>query len=789
MSRIRWFSDLSMDDIGQVGGKNASLGELVQGLVPLGVRVPDGFATTADAYRELLAENGLDAVVRDHLGDLDLDDVTRLQRAGAAVRAAFLEARLPERLASELLEAYDRLVAGGATEVAVRSSATAEDLPDASFAGQQETFLAVSGHDALLDRVRRCFASLFTDRAISYRAERGFDQLAVALSVGVQRMVRSDLGAAGVMFTIDTESGAPDVVLVTGAWGLGESVVQGTVGPDEMVVFKPTLATGKRPILRHTLGAKETRMVYAEGGVRTEDVPLADRRRFVLDDDQVLDLARMGVAIEAHYSARHGTWTPMDIEWALDGRTGELFIVQARPETVRSRESRTSVDRWVEDGHGKVLATGRAVGASIATGTCRLITSTAELHRFQDGEIPVASRTDPDWEPVMRRSAAIVTDHGGRTCHAAIVARELGVPAVVGADGATSTLTDGALVTVSCAHGAEGRVYEGAVPFHVEHTDLGTLERPHTKVMMNVGTPSEALGLARLPCDGVGLARQEFIVSADVGVHPGALLAFDSLDPELRERVEAVTAGWVDKPSFYVDRLAEGVAQIAAAFWPRPVTVRLSDFKTNEYRRLLGGEAYEPHEENPMIGWRGASRYADPAFAAAFALECRALRRVRSDMGLTNVRLMVPFCRTLDEGRKVLDLLASHGLVQGEDGLEVWVMCEIPSNALLAEQFATLFDGLSIGSNDLTQLTLGVDRDNEQLASLFDENDAAVKAMIRVAIEGCHRAGKPIGICGQAPSDHPGFAAWLVEQGIDSLSVTPDVVLAVTERVLALERR
>jgi pyruvate,water dikinase len=792
MALVRWFRELSLEDVPEVGGKTASLGEMFQALTPKGIRVPDGFALTATAYRDYVRHNDLEPLIRDTLADLDLDDVASLQERGARIRYAFTHAEIPPDLEAAALQAYAELGASvpGGVDVAVRSSATAEDLPDASFAGQQETYLNVQGEAALLESIRRCFASLFTDRAISYRTQRGFDHLAVALSICVQRMVRSDLAGAGVLFTLDTELGSRDVVLVTASWGLGETVVQGTVGPDEYLVFKPTLATGHRAIIRRSLGSKEHRMTYDAGGgrrVRVRPVSRRDRDRYVLTDDEVLELARAGVLIEAHYSERRDTPTPMDIEWAKDGRTGELFIVQARPETVQSQKEGVVLERYRLTGTGEVLTTGRAVGERIATGPARVVRDASELAAFQDGDVLVADRTDPDWEPVMRRAAAIVTAHGGRTCHAAIVARELGVPAVVGAEDALKAIPAGQICTVSCAQGEEGRVYAGEVAHTVDRIDLGALDRPRTKIYMNVGTPSEAFEMARLPCDGVGLARQEFIVTSMVGVHPQALLEFDSLEPELKRAIDAHTKGWSDKPQFYVDRLAEGVAQIAAAFYPRPVTVRLSDFKTNEYRGLLGGEAYEPHEENPMIGWRGASRYHDPAFADAFALECAALRRVREDMGLTNVRLMIPFCRTLEEGESVLAQMAEHGLVRGENGLEIWVMCEIPSNALLADAFGALFDGLSIGSNDLTQLTLGVDRDNERLAAVFDENDAAVKRMISLAIEGAHRAGAQIGICGQAPSDHPQFAAWLVEQGIDSISVTPDVVVGVTQRVLALE--
>ena len=790
---IRWFADIRIEDVPETGGKNASLGEMVRELTPRGVRVPDGFAITAAAYRDFLHECALEPVIRETLQGLQLDDVADLQRRGALVRRAIRAGHLPIALAAQIRQAYQRLSADvpAGVDVAVRSSATAEDLPEASFAGQQETYLNVRGEDDLLDSVLRCYASLFTDRAISYRAERGYDHLDVALSVGVQRMVRSDLASAGVMFTLDPESGFRDVVLVSASWGLGETVVQGSVSPDEYLVFKPTLATGHRPIIKRALGSKEFKLVYDVGGerrVKTEAVPQAMRERFALTDDEILELARQAVAIEEHYTARRGVPTPLDIEWAKDGRTGELFIVQARPETVQSRKTTSVVETYHERGTGKIVTRGRAVGQKIASGRACVIHDPAELSRFRDGDVLVAERTDPDWEPVMRRASAIVTDKGGRTCHAAIVSRELGVPAVVGAKDATRLIQDGQPYTVSCAHGDDGLVYEGAVAFDVERIDVAADRRPKTKIMMNVGAPSEALRLSQLPSDGVGLAREEFIISSAIGIHPQALLDFERLeDPQLKTAIALRTSAFSDKASYFVDNLAEGVALIAAAFYPRPVIVRLSDFKTNEDRGLLGGHLYEPAEENPMIGWRGASRYYSPKYRDAFALECRAIEKVRDVMGLTNLKVMIPFCRTVAEGRSVIAEMGKNGLVRGERGLQVYVMCEIPSNAILAERFAEVFDGFSIGSNDLTQLVLGVDRDSEILAPLFDENDAAVKAMIARAIEGAHNAGRPIGICGQAPSDHPAFAAWLVEQGIDSLSLTPDAVLSVTARVLAIE--
>jgi pyruvate,water dikinase len=781
------FSALTLADVPKVGGKNASLGEMVRALSARGVAVPDGFATTADAFRAFLARDGLRERIAELLAGLDTRDSEALASAGLAVRNTILAAPLPDDLVRAVLAAYHEL--GPNLDVAVRSSATAEDLPDASFAGQQETFLNVRGDAALLDAVRRCIASLYTDRAISYRVDMGFAHEAVALSVGVQRMVRSDLACSGVMFSIDTETGFPDVVLVTGAWGLGETVVQGAVNPDEFVVFKPALARGMAPILQKTLGSKELKMIYDPRGTRTVPTPPADRDRFVLADDEVLTLARWACIIEEHYSGLRGSRSPMDIEWARDGRTGELFIVQARPETVTSQRAADVLERWVLDGTGETLVSGRAVGDRIGSGPARAVTDVHHLSEFQEGEVLVADRTDPDWEPIMKKASAIVTNRGGRTCHAAIVSRELGIPAVVGAGDATSKLTTGDVVTVACDGGDEGRVLRGALPFHVERTPLGDVERPRTKVMMNVGNPAEALRLSRLPNDGVGLARLEFIISNWIGVHPKALLELDSLDPALRGRIAEAARGFVPGPDWFVERLAQGVGTIAAAFFPRPVIARLSDFKTNEYAHLIGGEAYEPREENPMIGFRGASRYYDPRYRDAFALECRAMRRVREDMGLTNLILMVPFCRTPEEGRLVLAEMAKHGLVRGEGGLEVYVMCEIPSNIELAEDFADVFDGFSIGSNDLTQLILGVDRDSELVARLFDERNPAVTRAIARVIRTAHAKGRKIGICGQAPSDHPEFLRFLVEEGIDSISLNPDTVLRGTLAALAAERQ
>jgi pyruvate,water dikinase len=721
-------------------------------------------------------------------------DIDALQAAGSRVRSAILAVELPAPLAQGMSEAYHRLESqyGSNCDVAVRSSATAEDLPEASFAGQQETFLNIHGAAMLLDAVRRCYASLFTDRAIVYRAHRGFDHMQVALSVGVQKMVRSDLASAGVMFSIDTETGFANAVLVNGAYGLGESVVQGTVNPDEFYVFKPTLAKGFRPILQKNLGTKEFKLVYEEGGTRqtrSVPVPADDRERFVLSDDDILTLARWAVLVEEHYSTLRGIPTPMDIEWAKDGRSGELFLVQARPETVHARRDLLVLERFQLDTRGDVLAKGRSVGEKIGQGPARIIRSTADLEQLQQGEVLVTEMTDPDWEPVMKRAAAVVTDRGGRTCHAAIVSRELGIPAIVGTGTGTSAMKTGDDVTVSCAEGEEGFVYRGRLPVRVERTNLADLPNPRTSIMMNVANPAEAFSLSFLPNDGVGLARLEFIISNHVRSHPMALLRPEQVaDLKERREIERLTRGYADKGQYFVDRLAEGVAMIAAAFWPKDVIVRLSDFKTNEYAGLLGGATFEPKEENPMLGFRGASRYYDERYREGFALECRAMRKVREEMGLENVKLMVPFCRTVEEGRRVIAEMAVNGLTQGERGLEIYVMCEIPSNVILAREFAEVFDGFSIGSNDLTQLVLGVDRDSELVAHLFDERNDAVKRTIAQVIHTAHAAGRKIGICGQAPSDYPEFARFLVTEGIDSLSLNPDSLLKTMLAIVELER-
>lgn len=795
MTTIRWLDDVGMADVPVVGGKNASLGEMRRALTPLGIRTPDGFATTAEAYREFVRAGALGRVIDDSLRHLDVSQIDMLQAAGARIRAAILAATLPRALAESIADAYRRLESayGSNCDVAVRSSATAEDLPEASFAGQQETFLNIHGTAMLLDAVKRCYASLFTDRAIVYRAHRGFDHGQVALSVGVQRMVRSDLACAGVMFSIDTETGFTNAVLISGAYGLGESVVQGTVNPDEFYVFKPTLANGCRPILQKKLGTKEFKLVYEDGGTRqTRSVPVPpeDRQRFVLTDDDILTLARWAVLVEAHYSRLRGTQTPMDIEWAKDGRSGELFLVQARPETVHTRRDPLVLERVHLEARGDVLAVGRSVGEKIGKGAVRVIRSAADLEQLQQGEVLVTEMTDPDWEPVMKRAAAVVTDRGGRTCHAAIVSRELGIPAIVGTGSVTSIVKTGDPVTVSCAEGEEGFVYQGLLPVRTERTNLAEVARPRTRMMMNVANPAEAFSLSFLPNDGVGLARLEFIIGTHVRAHPMALLHPDRVsDANERRELDRLTRGYEDKGQYFVDRLAEGVAMIAAAFWPKDVIVRLSDFKTNEYAGLLGGAAFEPQEENPMLGFRGASRYYDDRYRDGFALECRAMRKVREEMGLQNVKLMVPFCRTVDEGRRVITEMAANGLVQGEAGLEVYVMCEVPSNVILAREFAGVFDGFSIGSNDLTQLVLGVDRDSDLVAHLFDERNEAVMRTIARAIESAHAAGRKIGICGQAPSDYPEFAQFLVKEGIDSLSLNPDSVLKTMIAIADIEAR
>jgi pyruvate, water dikinase len=796
MKYIRWFSELGAGDVALVGGKNASLGEMFNELGGQCVRVPNGFAVTAEAYRHVLDQG--DAWPRLHkaLAGLDVRDVDDLARRAKVAREIVYGATLPADLVAEISAAYARLQAeyGEQATYAIRSSATAEDLPTASFAGQHETFLNIAGVAKVLDAVRRCFASLFKDRAISYRVDNGFDHFKVFQSVGVMKMVRSDLAASGVIFTLDTESGFRDAVFITGAYGLGENVVQGTVDPDEFYVFKPTFRQGHRRVLGRKLGGKEIRMVYTEGAgresTRNMPTPREDQMRFCISDDDVMLLADAAVRIEDHYSQKAGRPTPMDIEWGKDGVDGELYILQARPETVVSQRPVGQVDEFRLTGKGEVRASGRAVGGKIATGKVRVINDVAHLGQFRPGEVLVADTTMPDWGTVMKSAAAVVTNRGGRTCHAAIVARELGIPAVVGCDDATTQLRTGDDVTVCSAEGAVGRVYAGALPFTRTTTDLSALARPQVHVMVNIGNPDTAFQTAMLPTDGVGLARLEFIVAEHIKAHPMALVHPEKIDdPKVRDQIAQLTHGFARPADYFVRQLAEGVGTIAAAFYPRPVIVRLSDFKTNEYASLLGGRWFEPHEENPMIGFRGASRYTHPAYAEGFALECAALKYVREAMGLVNVKLMIPFCRRVGEAERVLRAMAEHGLGRGTNGLEIYVMCEIPNNVIQIDAFAKLFDGFSIGSNDLTQLVLGVDRDSEIVAFDFDERDEGVKEMLRQAVEGGQRNRRHVGICGQAPSDYPELAEYLVELGIDSLSVTPDTLLAVTRKVLEVEGR
>ncbi len=768
---------LGVHDVEHVGGKNASLGEMISNLAGAGVSVPGGFATTAQAYRDFLEQSGLNDKIHAALDALDVDDINALTKTGAQIRQWVMEAEFPARLDSEIRTAFAEMAAGNDNmAVAVRSSATAEDLPDASFAGQQETFLNIRGVDNVIRAAKEVFASLFNDRAIAYRVHQGFDHKLVALSAGVQRMVRSETGTAGVMFTLDTESGFRDVVFITGAYGLGETVVQGAVNPDEFYVHKQTLQAGRPAILRRNLGSKAIKMVYGEEAkagrsVKTIEVDRAERARFCLSDDEVNELAKQAMIIEQHYQR------PMDIEWAKDGDDGKLYIVQARPETVKSRSSANVMERYLLKEKGTVLVEGRAIGQRIGAGKVRVINDVSEMDKVQPGDVLVSDMTDPDWEPVMKRASAIVTNRGGRTCHAAIIARELGIPAVVGCGNATQLLKDGQGVTVSCAEGDTGFIFEGELGFDIKQNSVDAMPELPFKIMMNVGNPDRAFDFAQLPNAGVGLARLEFIINRMIGVHPKALLNYAGLPPELKESVDKRIAGYNDPVGFYVEKLVEGISTLAAAFYPKKVIVRLSDFKSNEYANLIGGKLYEPEEENPMLGFRGASRYISESFRDCFELECRALKRVRNEMGLTNVEIMVPFVRTLGEASQVVDLLAENGLSRGDNGLRVIMMCELPSNAILAEEFLEYFDGFSIGSNDLTQLTLGLDRDSGIIAHLFDERNPAVKKLLANAIAACNKAGKYIGICGQGPSDHPDLAKWLMEQGIESVSLNPDSVL------------
>jgi pyruvate, water dikinase len=780
------FEALRMTDVDSVGGKNASLGEMISQLAQAGVSVPGGFATTAHAFREFLAHNNLTDKINQRLDNLNTEDVSALTAAGQEIRQWVIDAPLQPALESAIREEYQKLMASssGKISVAVRSSATAEDLPDASFAGQQESYLNVVGIDSVLDRVKHVFASLYNDRAISYRVHKGFAHAEVALSAGIQRMVRSDIGAAGVMFTIDTESGFPDVVFITSSYGLGETVVQGAVNPDEFYVFKPTLAAGKASVIRRNMGSKLLKMEFStQPGKFTEtvDTSVEQRNRFSLDEADIVTLAKYAVIIEKHYGRA------MDIEWGKDGNDGQIYILQARPETVKSQIKDGVQQKFKLKGTSNVLATGRAIGQKIGAGRVRVIADASEMDQVQPGDVLVTDMTDPNWEPVMKRASAIVTNRGGRTCHAAIIARELGIPAVVGCGDATDILKAGALVTVSCSEGDTGFIYDGMIETEVTEVKTGAMPAIKTKIMMNVGNPQLAFDFAALPNDGVGLARVEFIINNNIAIHPKAILDYPHIEPDLKKAVESVARGHASPRAFYVDKLAEGVATIAAAFYPKKAIVRLSDFKSNEYRKLIGGSRYEPEEENPMLGFRGASRYLSPDFAECFEMECKAMKRVRDDMGLTNVELMVPFVRTLKEAQQVIALLSKNGLKRGENGLRIIMMCELPSNAILAEQFLEYFDGFSIGSNDLTQLTLGLDRDSGLVAEGFDERDPAVKALLERSIQACLKAGKYVGICGQGPSDHPDLAEWLVQQGIASISLNPDTVVDTWQRIAAMK--
>ena len=793
---IRWFIDVRNEDVGIVGGKNASLGEMYSELTPKGVKIPDGFAVTADGYWHVLTSAGVLDDLKETLAGVDRSNVADLAKRGRKARDLILSAVIPDDLWGEIKTAYDMLCDeyGPDADVAVRSSATAEDLPTASFAGQQETYLNIRGYQALREAYVRCLASLFTDRAIAYRIDNHFDQFKVALSVGIMKMVRSDLASSGVIFTLDTDTGFRDVVLITGSYGLGEMIVQGAVNPDEFYVFKPTFRKGYRAIVRKNLGEKKVKLIYGQGGAkevtRRVDVPDADQRRFCIADDDILTLAGYALTIEDHYSAKAGKPVPMDIEWAKDGETGELFIVQARPETVQSQKTGDVLETYRIDERGEVLAVGKSIGDKIATGKARVITDVGHLPEFKPGEVLVSDTTTPDWEPVMRVAAAIVTNRGGRTSHAAIVSREHGIPAVVGTGDATEKVPTGREVTVSCAEGEEGFVYDRVLPFHVEKTRLSDLRRPKTEVMMNLGNPDAAFGLAMVPNDGIGLARMEFIISSYIKVHPMALVHPERVtDESVRQSIADLTYGYSNGEEYFVERLAEGAGTIAAAFYPNPVVVRTSDFKTNEYASLLGGTYFEPAEANPMLGFRGASRYYDDRYREGFALECRALKRVREEMGLANLIIMIPFCRRVEEAKQVIEELAKNGLSRGENGLQVYQMCEIPNNVVQIDAFSDYFDGFSIGSNDLTQLTLGIDRDSAVIGGAFDERDPGVKKMVAMAVEGCRRNKRHSGLCGEAPSTYPEFADFLVEQGIDSISVEPDAILKITLRVADVEKR
>ncbi|MEM4710438.1 MAG: phosphoenolpyruvate synthase [Candidatus Woesearchaeota archaeon] len=794
---ILWFDQLNNDDVPYVGGKNASLGEMYVNLTSKGIRVPNGFALTAYAYRYFLEKAGIKEKIKQILSDLNTHDINNLSERGQKVRDTILRAEFPEELKTVILAAYRDLCGAYDKErrdvdVAVRSSATAEDLPDASFAGQQETYLNVKGDFQVLEAVKKCIASLFTNRAISYRVDKGFDHFNIALSVGVQKMVRSDKACSGVMFSIDTESGFKDVVFITGSWGLGENIVQGAVNPDEYYVFKPTLKQSYKPIISKKIGSKEIKMVYStEGNKPTKNIPVpeSERNKFVLNDEEILTLARWACIIEDHYSWKAGHFKPMDMEWAKDGETGELFIVQARPETVVSRKNRNVLETYVLKQKSNILVKGKSVGERIGSGEANVIKNVHDIGKFKKGQVLVTEMTDPDWEPIMKIASAIVTNRGGRTCHAAIISRELGIPCVVGTIDGTEKIKTGQQITVSCAEGDIGKVYEGILPFEIQKIDLQNMPRTKTKIMMNCGNPEEVFDLSFIPNDGVGLAREEFIIMSYIKAHPLALLNYHTQPEEVKKEIDKISLGYDDKVKFFVDKLAQGVGMIAAAFYPKDVILRFSDFKTNEYANLIGGKAYEPKEDNPMIGWRGASRYYSPGYKDGFALECQAVLKVRNEYGLTNLKVMVPFCRTVEEGKRVLAEMEKHGLRKGENGLQVYVMCEIPSNVILSDQFSEIFDGFSIGSNDLTQLTLGLDRDSEIVAHIYDERNEAVKRLLKKVIADAKQYHRKIGICGQAPSDYPEFAQFLVECGIDSISLNPDTVIKTTLKIKETEDR
>jgi len=795
-SRILWLNQIHAEDINIVGGKTASLGEMYNSLSPLGIRVPNGFAVTAQGFQDHLEAHKLTPSLKELFDEINLSNAADISQKAYWARQLILTSPLPPALEIEILNAYTKLCeefGEAATDVAVRSSATAEDLPNASFAGQQETYLNVRGNHQLIEACRKCFASLYTERAISYRNKFGFDQLKVSLSICIQKMVRSDLASSGVMFTVDTETGFSNLVLISASYGLGENIVQGLVTPDEYSVFKPTLRDSFRPILRKEMGSKEMKLIYDTGGERlTKNVPVApeDREKFVLPDDDILELARWGVLVEEHYGKNRGQWTPMDIEWAKDGKDGKIYLLQARPETVHARRQLAKISESHLLEQGELLLQGHSVGHRIGQGTVRVIRHLSERDQLNPGEVLVVDKTDPDWEPIMKNASAIITNSGSRTCHAAIVSRELGIPAIVGTGNATSILHNGQEVTASCAEGETGNVYEGLLKYSTEEIDLSKLERPKTNVMLNIADPSKAISLSFLPQDGVGLAREEFVITNHVKVHPLALVHFDELrDLKAKSEIAALTKKYSDKTQYFVDKLAEGIAMITSAFYPKDVILRLSDFKTNEYAHLLGGEQFEPSEENPMLGFRGASRYYHPSYQKGFALECQAVKKVRDQMGLTNLKIMIPFCRTPEEGKKVLEEMAKNGLVKGKNNLEVYMMCEVPSNVILAESFADIFDGFSIGSNDLTQLTLGVDRDSHLVSHLFDERNEAVRLMITFAIRAAKRKGKKVGICGQAPSDFPDYAGFLIREGIDSISLNPDAVFKTSKAMLEEEKR